>query len=93
MATEQTMRLAHILNNAHALGELEDPSRSTRNIQLVAMHFADEIKESGGSREVLKHSEIPDSLYSKLDDAIRLRDFVQLTEEGHKAIGKASLDS
>ncbi|MDE2815413.1 MAG: hypothetical protein OXK81_01780 [Chloroflexota bacterium] len=93
MATEQIKKLAHILENAHALGKLEDSSRSTRNIQLFAIHFADEIKEAGGTKEVIKHAEIKDSLYSKLDDGIRLEDFVQLTEEGHKVIRKALLDS
>ena len=93
MAIEQTKKLAHTLDNAHVLGELEDPSRSIRNIQLVAIHFADEIKDAGGTKEVVKHAEIKDSLYSKLDDGIRLKDFVQLTEEGHKLIRKALLDS
>ena len=93
MPTEKALKIARILDNAHSFGTLEDPKCSMRNIQLIAIHFADEIKEAGGTKEVVKHAEIADSLYAKLDDGIRLKDFVQLTEEGHKVIREALLDS
>ena len=91
MATEEAVKIARILDNAHANGK--DNGTQMRDIQLVAIYFADKIKENGGLKEILQLSKLSDGLQTKLADAIKLKGYVKLTEEGHKVIRKALLDS
>ncbi len=91
MATKEAEKIARILENAHANGKAE--KSSTRNIMLVAIYFADETAECGSTEKMLKPTEVPNSMSKRLDDAIKLKGYVKLTEEGHRVIRKALLDS